>query len=125
VKDRDGNETKFEYNAIRGHYLDKIVDPLRRGAVKTEYDDAGRLKKTANNSGNGVEFVYDPNNSLETVKDALGNATTYEYDIRGNVVTEVDAVGKVTKLAYDDDNNLLRQTVIRDFQEINSSERVR
>jgi large repetitive protein len=114
VSDRDGNETKFEYNAVRGHYLDKIVDPLGREAVKTEYDELGRLKKTANSSGNGVEFVYNPANSLETVKDALGNATTFEYDVRGNVVTQIDAVGKVTKSTYDDDNNLLSQTVISD-----------
>jgi RHS repeat-associated protein len=119
VSDRDGNETKFQYNATRSHYLDKIVDPLGREAVKTEYDELGRLKKTANSSGNGVEFVYNPLNSLETVKDALGNATTYEYDSRGNVVTEVDAVGKVTKLAYNDDNNLLSQTVISDRSGIN------
>jgi large repetitive protein len=114
VKDRDGNETKFEYNATRSHYLDKIVDPLGREAVKTEYDENGRLKKTANSSGNGVEFVYNPLNSLETVKDALGNATTYEYDTRGNIVTEVDAVGKITKSTYDDDNNMLSETVISD-----------
>lgn len=83
-----------------------------RAAVKTEYDEQGRLKKTANSSGNGVEFVYNPLNSLETVKDALGNPTTYEYDTRGNVVTEVDAVGKVTKRTYDDDNNELSTTFI-------------
>jgi RHS repeat-associated protein len=114
VTDRDGNTTGFQYNATRSHYLDKIVDPLGREAVKTEYDEQGRLKKTANSSGNGVEFVYNPNNSLETVKDALGNATTFEYDSRGNVVTEVDAVGKVTKSTYDDDNNMLSETVISD-----------
>jgi RHS repeat-associated protein len=112
VTDRDGNTTGFGYNSSRDHYLEKIVDPLGREAVKTEYDEQGRLKKTANSSGNGVEFVYNPANSLETVKDALGNATTYEYDTRGNVVTEVDAVGKVTKRAYDDDNRMLSERVI-------------
>jgi large repetitive protein len=110
VSDRDGNETKFQYNATRSHYLDKIVDPLGREAVKTEYDEAGRLKKTANSSGNGVEFVYNPANSLETVKDALGNPTTYEYDSRGNVVTEVDALGGIIRRTYDDDTNMLSET---------------
>jgi large repetitive protein len=114
VTDRDGNTTQFGYNSSRAHYLEKIVDPLGREAVKTEYDENGRLKKTKNSSGNGVEFVYNPNNSLETVKDALGNATTYEYDVRGNVVTQIDAVGKITKSTYDDDNNMLSQTVISD-----------
>jgi YD repeat-containing protein len=110
VKDRDGNTTQFGYNSSRAHYLEKIVDPLGREAVKTEYDELGRLKKTANSSGNGVEFVYNPNNSLETVKDALGNPTTYEYDIRGNVVTEVDALGGIIRRTYDDDTNMLSET---------------
>jgi RHS repeat-associated protein len=114
VTDRDGNTTGFQYNVTRSHYLDKIVDPLGREAVKTEYDELGRLKKTANNSGNGVEFVYNPLNSLETVKDALGNATTYEYDTRGNVVTEVDAVGGIIHRTYNDDNREISTTIISD-----------
>jgi RHS repeat-associated protein len=105
-----GNTTGFQYNATRSHYLDKIVDPLGREAVKTEYDEAGRLKKTANSSGNGVEFVYDPNNSIEVVKDALGNPTTYEYDKRGNVVQAVDALGGTTRMEYDDDNHVIKTT---------------
>jgi YD repeat-containing protein len=54
VIDRDGNTTKYEYNSTQSHYLDKIIDPLGREAVKTEYDAQGRLKKTTNASGNGV-----------------------------------------------------------------------
>jgi RHS repeat-associated protein len=108
--DRLGNVTKYEYNATRGHYLDKIIDPLGREAVKTEYDEQGRLKKTANSSGNGVEFVYDPQNSVEVVRDALGNTTTYEYDSRGNVVRSVDAGGGTNRLEYDEDSNLIKST---------------
>jgi RHS repeat-associated protein len=119
VIDRDGNKTKYEYNSAQSHYLDKIIDPLGREAVKTEYDAQGRLKKTANASGNGVEFVYDPEHSIEIVKDALGNATTYEYDSRGNIVTEVDAVGKIVKYLYDEENNKLSETVISDRSGIN------
>jgi large repetitive protein len=114
VIDRDGNTTKYEYNSTQQHYLDKIIDPLGREAVKTEYDAQGRLKKTTNAGGNGVEFVYDQEHSIQVVKDALGNATTYEYDARGNVVTEVDAIGKLTERTFDDDNNLLSETVISD-----------
>ncbi len=110
VTDRDGNTTQFGYNSSRAHYLEKIVDPLGREAVKTEYDEAGRLKKTANSSGNGVEFVYDPNNAIEIVKDALGNPTTYEYDIRGNVVRAVDALGGTTLMEYDDENRVTKTT---------------
>jgi YD repeat-containing protein len=108
VIDRDGNKTKYEYNSTQSHYLDKIIDPLGREAVKTEYDAQGRLKKTTNVSGNGVEFVYDPEHSIQVVKDALGNATTYEYDARGSVVRVVDPMGTTTRLEYDDDNNLIK-----------------
>jgi RHS repeat-associated protein len=108
VIDRDGNTTKYEYNSTPQHYLDKIIDPLGREAVKTEYDAQGRLKKTTNVTGSGVEFVYDPENSIQVVKDALGNATTYEYDTRGSVVRVVDALGATTRLEYDDDNNLVK-----------------
>jgi YD repeat-containing protein len=114
VTDRQGNITRYEYNAGRAHYLDKIIDPLGREAVKTEYDEKGRLKKTTNAGGAGVEFTYDPANSIQIVRDALGNSTTYEYDARGNILTEVDAVGKITKSTYDDDNNMLSETVISD-----------
>jgi RHS repeat-associated protein len=114
VTDRDGNTTRYQYNSAQQHYLDKIIDPLGREAVKTEYDAQGRLKKTTNATGNGVEFIYDPANSIEVVKDALGNATTYEYDVRGNIVTEIDAVGKVVKRIFDEENNVLSETVISD-----------
>jgi RHS repeat-associated protein len=110
VTDRDGNTTRYQYNSMQQHYLDKIIDPLGREAVKTEYDEKGRLKKTTNAGGAEIEFIYDPNNSIETVKDALGNATTYEYDVRGNIVTEVDALGGITRRIYDDENNLLSET---------------
>jgi RHS repeat-associated protein len=110
VIDRDGNTTRYQYNSTQQHYLDKIIDSLGREAVKTEYDAQGRLKKTANATGNGVEFIYDPANSIEVVKDALGNATTYEYDVRGNIVTEIDALGGITHRVYDDENNLLSET---------------
>jgi RHS repeat-associated protein len=114
VTDREGNETQFEYNNTRAHYLDKILDPLGREAVKTEYDSNGRLKRTLNAGGNGIEFIYNPENSLQTVKDALGNETTYEYDSRGNVVAEIDAVGKITKRTYDSNNYQLTETIISD-----------
>ena len=110
VTDRDGNTTGFVYDGVRVHFLDQIIDPLGRAAVRTEYDENGRLKKSANSAGNGVEFSYDPLNSIETIKDALGNPTTFEYDTRGNVVTEVDALGGITRRTYDDDNNLLSET---------------
>jgi large repetitive protein len=110
VTDRDGNETKFEYDDARAHYLDKIVDPLGREAVKTEYDELGRLKKVLDVNGQGTTLAYDPNNSSETILDSYGKPTTYIYDSRGNVVNQIAANGGITTRTYDDDNNQLSET---------------
>ena len=114
VTDREENVTRMEYNPQREHYLDKIIDPLGRDGVKTQYGEDGKLKEIIDVDGNKVEFDYDPDNSIQTVKDALGNPTTYIYDERGNVLTEIDAEGKITEREYDDDNNLEIETIISD-----------
>jgi YD repeat-containing protein len=107
VTDPEQNKTEFVYNADRPHYLEKVLDPLGKTAVRTEYDDKGRLKKIIDTDGDPVELIYDPENSIQTVKDAFGNPTTYVYDLRGNVVKQVNALGQETNFKYDDDNNLI------------------
>ncbi|MEL4897465.1 putative Ig domain-containing protein [Crocosphaera sp. Alani8] len=112
VIDREENETKFDYHEEREHYLETIIDPLNREAVRTEYDEDGRLSRVIDVNEEAVELVYDPDNSTQTTKDVFGNETIYVYDERGNILTEVDAVGKVTKRTYDEENNLLTETII-------------
>jgi len=114
VTDRNGNKTRFEYNTQQAHYLDKIIDPLGREGIKTQYNPDGRLSRVIDVEGKAVELVYEPANSLQTVKDQLGNPATFEYDERGNIVTEIDAVGKITKRQYDSNNNTIKETVISD-----------
>jgi RHS repeat-associated protein len=80
--------------------------------VKTEYDDAGRLKYMVDTNGEKVELVYDPNNSIQKVKDVFGKETTYVYDNRGNVLTEIDPLGKRIDRTFDADNNVWTETVI-------------
>ncbi len=110
VTDRAGNVTRFQYRTDRPHYLDKVIDPLGRTGVRTEYDDHGRLTKLIDAAGNPAELIYDPDHSLETVKDQLGNPTTYEYDTRGNIVTEINTLGGITSRTYDVNNNMLEET---------------
>ncbi|EHJ09603.1 RHS repeat-associated core domain-containing protein [Crocosphaera watsonii] len=112
VIDREENETKFDYHEQRDHYLETIIDPLNREAVRTEYDEDGRLSRVIDINGEAVELVYDPDNSTQTTKDVFGNETTYVYDERGNILTEVDPVGKVTKRTYDENGNVLSETII-------------
>ena len=114
VIDREGNETRFEYSEQREHYLETIIDPLDREAVRTEYDENGRLKRVLDVDGEAVELVYDLDNSTQTSRDVFGNETTYVYDLRGNILTEIDPVGKVTRRTYDEENNLLSETVFTD-----------
>ncbi len=117
VTDRENNTTRFEYHEARAHYLDEIIDPLGREAVRTEYDQNGRLSRVIDVNGEAVELVYDTSNDVQTVSDVFGNETTYVYDERGNVLTEIDTVGLVTSRTYDDRNNMLSETVIADGEE--------
>ncbi|MGB7520092.1 MAG: putative Ig domain-containing protein, partial [Spirulinaceae cyanobacterium] len=111
VTDREKNVTKLKYEEeTRPHFLTEVVDPLNRSAVRSEYDEKGRLKRILDVDGDPIEFVYDPNNPIQEVKDALGNPTFYQYDNRGNVTRQFNALGHETTLIYDDDNNLLQAT---------------
>jgi RHS repeat-associated protein len=110
VTDREENVTRMEYNPEREHYLDKIIDPLGREGVKTEYGEDGRLSRILDVNGEAVELDYNPDNSLQTTKDVFGNETTYVYDERGNVVQEVNALGGITKRTFDENDNLLSIT---------------
>ncbi|WP_243146922.1 RHS repeat-associated core domain-containing protein [Scytonema sp. UIC 10036] len=124
VTDRENNTTKMEYGSKKLHYLDKIIDPLGRTGVKTEYWDDGRIKQIIGADGKPVQMAYDPANSVQTVQDQLGNLTIYEYDTRGNIVTEIDAEGKIAKRKYKDDNNLFEETVISDRSDPNPNDNI-
>ena len=110
VTDREENTTRYGYSEERSHYLDEIIDPLGRPAVKSEYDEQGRLKKIIDTDGDPIEFIYDPENSIQITKDALGNPTVHEYDEFGNVIREANALGHETLLEYDDNNNVTKVT---------------
>jgi RHS repeat-associated protein len=112
VTDRENNVTRFEYRTDRAHYLDKVIDPLGRTGIRSEYDASGRLVKLIDAGGKQIELIHNPDNFTQTVKDQLGNPTFYEYDVRGNIITEIDAEGGVTRRTFDDRNNLLTEKVI-------------
>ncbi len=110
VTDRESNVTRFVYSTTRPHFLERVIDPLNRPAVRTEYDAQGRLVRLLDGQNNAVQLIHDPANSVETVVDALNHRTTFEYDTRGNVVTEVNHLNGITRRTYDLDNNLLTET---------------
>jgi YD repeat-containing protein len=109
VTDRAGNTTRFIYRSDRPHYLEKILDPLGREGIRTEYDESGRLTRTVDALGNAVRQDYDLANSTVTVFDQLGNPTKFEYDNDGNIVTETNALGEVIRRTYDSVGNVLEE----------------
>jgi YD repeat-containing protein len=111
VTDRQGNVTQFVYDAPgHPHFLTKVIDPLGRTGVRTDYDAQGRLITMVDAAGKTVAIAYKPDQSLETVTDALGNPTTFVYDAFGNVVQQIDANGGKTLRTYDDANNMTSET---------------
>ncbi|MCA9158171.1 MAG: putative Ig domain-containing protein, partial [Planctomycetales bacterium] len=90
VTDRNGNTTTFEYKVDSVHYLDRIIDPLGRTGIRTQYDSDGRLIGTLALDGNPTSLAYSPENQLVTSVNAAGQQTTYVYDMQGNVVSETD-----------------------------------
>ncbi|MGJ8639360.1 MAG: tandem-95 repeat protein [Opitutaceae bacterium] len=122
--------TEFVYADARfPNYLTDILDPRGIQAIRTEYDDEGRIARQIDADGNPITFDHDLDNFAERVTDRLGNTTTYYYDDLGNVTRQVDPlgaetlfeyypgtelvkyetddVGNVTSMAYDSKENLL------------------
>jgi RHS repeat-associated protein len=87
VKSQAQLTTTFKYNPAQPHYLDEIIDPLGRRAVKTEYDDQGRILRTIDAAGNVVQYDHSLE-GFERIRDAAGNWTALKYDNYGNVVEE-------------------------------------
>jgi RHS repeat-associated protein len=110
ISDRTNYTTEFEYENPRPHYLTEVIDPLGRSAVRTEYDDQGRMVRLIDAEGHALDLTYTQGTSSQTVKDPLGNTITRIFDTRGNVVQEIDALGGITQRTYDANNNLLSET---------------
>ena len=105
--DRAGGETRFSY---REHYLRDLHNALGVRAVRTEYDNDGRMVRSIDADGQVIELSHDLENRQEIVTNRLGHSRLLEYDTRGNVVREVDEEGGVTVRTFDGDDNMLTDT---------------
>ncbi len=105
--DRIGAVTTFAY--ADGHYLEDIVNALGVRAVRTEYDDDGRMVRVIDAAGKVVALDHDLDARREVVTNRLGFVRVMEYDGRGNVVREVDELGAVTLRTFDGRDNLLTE----------------
>ena len=102
--DGAGHVTRYLYD--RHHHLLEVIDPLGRAAVRTEYDDAGRVSSITDAEGHTTLFEHRLAEREELVTDARGNTTLYAYDERGNVLAVTDATGATTAFTYDGRDNL-------------------
>ncbi|MGJ8677448.1 MAG: PKD domain-containing protein, partial [Akkermansiaceae bacterium] len=101
-ENRVGEVTQFFYEEPRfPNYLTRIVDPAGNDAIRSEYDDSGRLVRQIDALGNAIEFEHDISNNREVITDRLGNSTIHEYDNQGYVTRTTDAHGGVTTYGYD------------------------
>jgi len=105
VTDPKGNVTRFKY--APNHYLLEIEDPRGIRAVRTEYDDLGRLVRQIDPMGDTVYFDHDSENNREIIGQVDGSLTEYVYDERGNVLFKTDDSGNTWEYAYDSLDNLV------------------
>ena len=110
VTDRDKNVTAYQYNTTVPHYLQKVIDPLGRTGIRSEYGADGRLTRIINASGNQVVLNFDSGSRTETTTDPLGNKTTTIYDGSGNALQVLDAAGNLTKRTFNAAGNMLTET---------------
>lgn len=112
--DRTALQTRFTYRAAPKHYLDSVIDPLGRMAVRTEYDTDGHVVAVIDALGNRQEQSFDPNQFTGTRTDARGNVIELIYNDRGNVTQEKDPEGGIRKFEYSDAANPDKETAIVD-----------
>ncbi|MCP3994623.1 MAG: hypothetical protein GY722_06090, partial [bacterium] len=112
--DRAGGVTTFTYRPQ--HLLQEIVNPLGMAAVRTEYDEGGRMIRVIDASGQAIEFEHDLDGRREVVQNQLGFVRILEYDARGNVIRELDELGNETIREFDSRGNvlLMRDPLLRE-----------
>ncbi|MCP3937670.1 MAG: RHS repeat protein, partial [Actinomycetia bacterium] len=106
--DREGAETRFSY--VDDHYLVEVENALGAKAVRTEYDQDGRMIRTIDALGRATTYDHDLDARREVVTNRLGFSRVLEYDARGNVIRETDENGKITSRSYDSSDLLLSET---------------
>ncbi len=82
--DRSGAETQFSY---RDHYLEDIHNAFGIRAVRTEYDEQGRLAQVLYPDGTHTRNIFDAEGRTVASVDQLGRTTRYTYDPVGRLLT--------------------------------------
>ena len=103
-----GSETRYIYDG--DHRLEDTIDPQGVRALRSEYDDEGRLVKITDALGNPVSLQHDLDGKRDTMTDSEGAESVVEYDARGNVILEIDEEGNEVRRTFDSKDRLLTET---------------
>ncbi|MFO1501304.1 MAG: putative Ig domain-containing protein [Verrucomicrobiota bacterium] len=106
--DQVNNLTHYTYSSARSHYLETLIDPLGHQAIKTEYDEAGRIKSITDAAGNKVSQDFDLAQNIGTYTNGRGTVTFSQFDDRGNEVLKWLPGIYTNRFEFDANNNLTR-----------------
>lgn len=97
VRDTNGNETQYQYNADQ--QISKIIDPV--GLVTEFIYSDGRVSQIIDPTGRVTQLVHDLEGNLIQVIDPDDSARTWEYDTEHHMTSEVDQLGNREQAFYD------------------------
>jgi RHS repeat-associated protein len=105
----EGNATTYTYDPAGA----QRTATTSLGVVTTEYDEAGRVKRSIDSHGAESTFLYDARGNLKTQTAAVGalgsnpNYTTnYSYNDADQLTSLTDPAGRVYTFTYDARGNL-------------------
>ncbi len=148
TKDRQGNWTRFGYNALR--QLTTVTNALTNitafgycecGSLSTvtngygtvnlvtryAHDYAGRLTQVTQNDGSWVSYGYNSIGRLTTITDSTGYALTNTYNNQGLLTASSNQFGQALAITYDHRNratNIVDATGVAVKQQFDGLDRV-
>ena len=75
-------------------------------ALSFEYDQAKRLIKVENSSGQAMNFQYSAENLIEQVTDSTGRIIAYTFDAQKQLTSMTNPIGQTTTYVYGPENML-------------------
>lgn len=106
LKDADGFETKFVYDA-QGREIRK-TNPLG-DSEEFEYDVRGRLVRYRDFAGHVTQYAYDGNDNLIEITDALGRTVRYRYDGEDRLIGTIAPNGQEGRIVYDEAGRVIEE----------------
>ncbi|TKB72677.1 MAG: LEPR-XLL domain-containing protein, partial [Nitrospira sp.] len=97
VTDRNGNLTRYDYDAA--NHLVKIVDPVGLETIFTY--TGGKVSTITDPAGKITQLQYDAAGNLTQITDPDGSQRTWSYDAKHHMVEEIDQRGNREQELFD------------------------